>query len=306
MDHSDEPPPPTTPPLPFPPRMFAVGEEPLGVRVTPYHKPACIKKILNALDPDEVQIISETLFVKLIEIADKPTFSGRFGRFLLSRQLKVAKKNEAWFLFAGKPVRFSIREFGLVTGLNCRNYPPHMKRKSKKNISEKPYWGELFGSMTEVPVSYVINMLKKKTVPDREMRIKYALLALVSAVILPTSHNPRILKEYAEKIKEIDQFLDYSWGRASFEMLISSIKERDEVSLSQKTIALKGFVLSIQLVMIEAAPSLTRVVQAEGSSGSEGEGQDGDDFVDDDTEGKKSINPTHVRDIDSACKVLFC
>lgn len=159
--------------------------------------------------------------------------------------------------------------------------------------------------MTEVPVSYVINMLKKKIVPDRGMRIKYALLALLSAVILPTSHNPRILREYAEKIKEIDQFLDYPWGHASFEMLISSIKERDEVSLSQKTIAHKGFVLSIRLVKIEATPSLTRVVQVDGYSGSEGVGQDGDDFVDDDTEGKKGINPTHVRDIDSACKVLF-
>lgn len=280
--------------------MFAVGDEPVGVRVTPYHKPLCIHRILNALDADEVQIIRETPFGKLVEIADKPTFSGRFGRFLLSRQLKVAKKHEAWFLFAGKPVRFS-----LVTGLNCHNYPPRRKMKSKKNIVEKPNWGELFGSMREVPVNYVIMMLKKKTVPDREMRIKYALLALLSAVILPTSHNPRISQEYAEKIKEIDEFFAYPWGRASFEMLISSIKERDEVSLSQKTIALKGFVLSIQLVMIEAAPSLTRVVQAGGSSDSEGDFQGEDVLEDDDTEGKKSINPAHVRDIDSSCKVMF-
>ncbi|CAN6898132.1 unnamed protein product [Brassica oleracea] len=293
MDQTEEPP----PPLPLPPRMFAVGDERVGVRVTPYHKPLCIHRILNALDADEVQIIRETPFGKLVEIADKPTFSGRFGRFLLSRQLKVAKKHEAWFLFAGKPVRFS-----LVTGFNCRNYPPRRKMKSKKNIVEKPNWGELFGSMREVPVNYVIMMLKKKTVPDREMRIKYALLALLSAVILPTSHNPRISKEYAEKIKEIDEFFAYPWGRASFEMLISSIKERDEVSLSQKTIALKGFVLSIQLVMIEAAPSLTRVVQAGGSSDSEGDFQGEDVLEDDDTEGKKSINPAHVRDIDSSCK----
>ncbi|KAL0729115.1 hypothetical protein Bca4012_025208 [Brassica carinata] len=43
---------------PFPsflPRMFALGEEPMGVRVTPYHKSSCISKILNALDKDEVE-----------------------------------------------------------------------------------------------------------------------------------------------------------------------------------------------------------------------------------------------------------
>ena len=101
MDGSDEPP---SPP-PFPPRMFALGDEPVGV--TPYHKPTCIRKILNALEPDEAQTIRETQFGKLVEIADKPSFSGRFGRFLLSPQLKVAKKHEVRFLFAGKPVRFS-------------------------------------------------------------------------------------------------------------------------------------------------------------------------------------------------------
>ncbi|KAF3494650.1 hypothetical protein DY000_02056947 [Brassica cretica] len=56
MDHSDE----SLPPLPHPPRMFALGEEPEGVRVTPYHKPTCILKILNALGPDEVRRIKET------------------------------------------------------------------------------------------------------------------------------------------------------------------------------------------------------------------------------------------------------
>nr|VDD20356.1 unnamed protein product [Brassica oleracea] len=187
--------------------MFALGDEPVGVRVTPYHKPTCIRKILNALEPDEAQTIRETQFGKLVEIADNPSFSGRFGRFLLSRQLKVAKKHEVRFPFAGKPVRFSLREFALVSGLNCRSYPPHSKKKSKKNISEKPYWGELFGSMTEVPVSYVITMLKKKTVSDKDTRIKYALLALLCAVILPTSHNPRILPQHAEKIKCMDEFI---------------------------------------------------------------------------------------------------
>ena len=81
MDPNDESP----SPLRFPPRMFALGEEPVGVTVTPYHKPTCIRKILNAFEPDEVQSIRETQFGKLVEIADKPSFSGRFGLFLLSQ-----------------------------------------------------------------------------------------------------------------------------------------------------------------------------------------------------------------------------
>ncbi|KAF3595684.1 hypothetical protein DY000_02022814 [Brassica cretica] len=127
------------PPLSFPDRMFAMGDEPLGIRVTP-----CISKILNALDEEELRFVRESSFGKLVEIAEKPAFSGRLGRLMFSRLLKIRKKHEAWFLFAGNPIRFSIREFALVTGLNCRRYPPHSKKRSKKILSEKPYWGGAF------------------------------------------------------------------------------------------------------------------------------------------------------------------
>ncbi|KAF3489133.1 hypothetical protein F2Q69_00055407 [Brassica cretica] len=104
-------------------RIFAVGEEPAGVRVTPYHKACAIRQILDVLDLDQVEHIRVSPFERLVEIAEKPSFSGRFGRYIISRQLKVSKKHEAWFLFAGKPIRFSIREFALVTGLNCSKFP---------------------------------------------------------------------------------------------------------------------------------------------------------------------------------------
>ncbi|CAN6890050.1 unnamed protein product [Brassica oleracea] len=229
------------PHLQFSPRMFAVGDEPLGIRVTPYHKPSAITKILNALTEDEIEAIRKTAFGKLVEISDKPSFYGRFGRFLISRQLKIVKKHEAWFLFAGKPVRFSIREFAMVTGFNCRN--------SSKLLR---------------PACFALS---------------------------------RYSANHAEKIKYVDQFLAFPWGRASFDMLMSSIKERDEVSLSQNTIALKGFVLSLQLVMIEAVPSLTGVVEDGGSSAS-----DGDESDDEDGKGKKSINTGHASDIDTVAK----
>ncbi|WZZ00154.1 hypothetical protein YC2023_072482 [Brassica napus] len=146
-------------------------------------------------------------------------------------------------------------------------------------------------------------MLKRKTMTDRGMRIKYALLALLSAVILPTSHNPRILHAADEKIKDVDQFLSYPWGRESFDMLMNSIKERNELSLSQNTIAFKGFVMSIQLVLIEAVPSLMGVVRDGASSGSEAESEEDEESGVVEREGKKSINTGHIRSIDSACKV---
>ncbi|KAF8115398.1 hypothetical protein N665_0027s0014 [Sinapis alba] len=251
------------PPCQLPERIFAYREEPTSVRVTPYHKASRIRLILNALDADEVQMIQESPFGKLVEIADKPDFSGRFGRYIISRQLKVAKKHEAWFLFAGKPVRFSLREFALVSAKNF--------------ITEKPYWGELFGTLKEVPVSCVVRMLKKKTVADKDVRMKYAYLALLASVILPTTNTPRISQDHTELIKDLDAFF---------------------FSLSQNTIALEGFVLSLQLVMVEAVPALKEAVGDGSSSGSEGDSREKDDNIDGDKSGKHSISPGHARDID--------
>ncbi|CAN6871390.1 unnamed protein product, partial [Brassica oleracea] len=136
----------------LPERMFALGEEPVEVRVTPYHKPFAISNILRSLEEDEVDALRRSLeedevdalrrspFGKLVEIAEKPTFSGRFGRYIISRQLKVKKKHEAWFLFAGKPIRFSLREFAI------------------------------FSTMKEVSANCVVRMLKKRSVTAKETR----------------------------------------------------------------------------------------------------------------------------------------
>ncbi|KAG2331939.1 hypothetical protein Bca4012_018476 [Brassica carinata] len=53
--------------LRIPDRIFAVGHEPVGVKVTPYHKPHAIRQILKTLDPEEVGTIRDSPFGKLVE-----------------------------------------------------------------------------------------------------------------------------------------------------------------------------------------------------------------------------------------------
>ena len=287
---------------PIPKMMFAAGEEPVGVRVLTYQSSSVLKRIFNALEEDEVEIIRQSSFGRLIEIADKPVFSGRFARYLLSRQLKTKKKHEAWFRFSGKPVRFSLREFAIVTGLPCDNFPRKSKMKLKKTISEKPYWPTLFGKVEVVTVSSLIKMLYRKTVKDKEIRIKYACLALLESVLLPTSLNMKISREHAEAIEDLGEFFAFPWGRLSFDLLMGSIKERDEIGLSQNTIAVKGFVLGLQLVLVEAVPALTEVVDDTGSS-SESDVEDLDGVGRDIFRKKHTLNPAHARSVDKRTDV---
>ncbi|KAF8080105.1 hypothetical protein N665_0974s0001 [Sinapis alba] len=248
----------------LPDSMFADGEEPVGVRVLTYQSSRSINNILNAVHEDEIQYLRSTPFGKIVEIAEKPAFSGRFTRFMLSRQLKVEKNPR-----------------GLI--------PSRPKMKKKRTLKDKTYWPELFGTVEDLSVCRAVKMLQKNTVTDKDLRIKLACLAILSSVLLSTNLKMKMLKEYSELLGDLDDFFAFPWGRLAFDMLMSSIKRRDVVSLSQDTIELKGFALALQLVIVEAVPSLTKVVQeASSSSDSDSEEEEIEGMI---YKPKKSIIP---------------
>ncbi|KAF8084354.1 hypothetical protein N665_0721s0011 [Sinapis alba] len=239
--------------------MFAEGEEPVGVRVLTYQSSRSINTILDALEEDEIQYLIGTSFGEIVEIAEKPGFSGRFARYLLYRQLKIEKKQKAWFRFSGKPIRFSIREFAIVTGLPC-----------------------------DMRVSRAVKM---------------ACLAIVSSVLLSTNLKMKMLKEHAQLLGDIDEFLAFPWGRMAFDMLMDSIKKHDKVSLSKNTIALKGFSLALHLVIVEAVPSLTEVVQESCSSSKSDSDEEDNDSIRIKTK-KQTLSHAHTREVDRKAEAI--
>ena len=112
----------------------------------------------------------------------------------------------------------------------------------------------------------------------------------------------KMMKEHAELLGDLDEFLSFPWGCVAFDMLMSSIKKRDEISLSQNTIALKGFALALQLVIVEAVPALTEVVQDSPSS-SESESDDDEIEYPVRKAKKKTLSPAHAREVDKKPEV---
>ncbi|KAG7593760.1 Ulp1 protease family C-terminal catalytic domain [Arabidopsis thaliana x Arabidopsis arenosa] len=245
------------PPILLPPRLIAFGHEPRGDRVNVYHKMKTLCAIFNALDDGERQFLSRSTFGQLLEFPNKPAWSASFGIFILGRQLEVAKPNEIWVLFAGIPIRFSLREFKIVTGLPCGKYP-NLKKKKKKGTAGKtiPFYSKLFGLEEDVTVDRAITMLKKRIISDADMRIRLACLAIVDGFLVPTSHYPKIVKAHAEMVEDVDAFLAFPWGRLSFEMMIKSIKEREIEQLAITCFSVQGLLYALQLVVLQAAPSI--------------------------------------------------
>lgn len=195
----------------------------------------------------------------MISIYENPPFSGAFGHFILVRRLKTNKKYEIWILFAGCLIRFSLREFAIVTGLKCGKIPA-ASRKKKNPLKEKTYWNNLFESLKSCTIEMVVDMLKNHKVKDRDTRIKFACLAITSSVLLPSYHIPKIIPEHVEMIRDLDEFLAYPWGRISFQLLMSTLVKKDEMALAQDSFVLQGFVDAIQLVMTATVLALKEEV----------------------------------------------
>ncbi|CAN6989236.1 unnamed protein product, partial [Brassica rapa subsp. trilocularis] len=102
-------------------------------------------------------------------------------------------------------------------------------------------------------------LLKIRKVKDHDTRLKIACLAITSSILLSSSHTPRIIPDYLllqELSPTLDTLYSYPSGRVSFHFLVTNIISKDEVSLAQSSVALKGQVDSIQQVLVAAVPML--------------------------------------------------
>lgn len=90
----------------------------------------------------EFETIRSSHFGKLFEIpVSRYPISCKLLPALLARQLLTKKKYELWTFFGGQPLRFSLIEFGSITGLSCAKFPEDYDTEShtKINARDVPY-----------------------------------------------------------------------------------------------------------------------------------------------------------------------
>ncbi|CAN6924174.1 unnamed protein product [Brassica oleracea] len=134
--------------------------------------------------------------------------SAKLVHSLLSRQLVTMRLYELWFLFADKPLRFSLREFGDITGLKCEAEREKVGNGSE-SIDATPgrMWKELFETEDEdVTVTDVLRMLEQPSLPEWK-RLPLGLIALVDGLLSTACYGfPLALQLFV--FKAIPSFLE--------------------------------------------------------------------------------------------------
>ncbi|XP_010449823.1 PREDICTED: uncharacterized protein LOC104731997 isoform X2 [Camelina sativa] len=99
---------------------------------------------------------------------------------------------------------------------------------------------------------------------DGKRRLRLALIVIVEGILVCDSSKVRASKDVAEMLKDLDAFVNYPWGRRSFERTIETVNvgmfKRTPDVLCKKLMgshtATHGFTLAFQLFFLKAIPLL--------------------------------------------------
>ncbi|CAN7087140.1 unnamed protein product [Brassica oleracea var. botrytis] len=211
----------------FPERLFARNFYPGKPRLNIYSKASIIGSLVKLLrGSPEMNCLLGSQFGALFHLpVSRCSNSAKLVQSLLSRQLVTMRLYELWFLFADKPLRFSLREFGDITGLKCEPEREKVGNGSESiDVTPGRMWKELFETEDEdVIVTDVLRMLEQPSLPEWK-RLPLALIALVDGLLVCGHKLLRVTPAYFEMLEDTRSFLQYPWGREAFVSTLSRLR----------------------------------------------------------------------------------
>ncbi|RID79483.1 hypothetical protein BRARA_A02219 [Brassica rapa] len=193
----------------YPPRLYPEGSSNLDGKVINHNfHPGHFPQVRETIGLDVWEELVNSPIGVVARLAERESmWSGRTVHYLLCRQLQA--------------IRFSLLEFGEITGLNKGPLPTEKFDPDQYN----EFWGEL-----KVPLGMrpKLDALKAALAfcPrwSFEKRKWLGLLLLQAMGVYCLHHNLRIPFQSAIRVFDDETMRSYPWGRTAYEVLIDSIK----------------------------------------------------------------------------------
>lgn len=256
----------------LPERLFATDRYP-SRRLNVYSTMEYLVIVRKALQETPVyDRLMGSCFGKLYDLpVRRCSYASVMIHGMLARQVVTKKWYEMWPVFGGKPWKFSLVEFGAVTGLSCgefeEGYVPDFQPAF--NDDDYAYWDKLFDGKRDITIPEVVKMVTEDLTLSRAKRFKLCLLIIVDGVLIPSVHPVRPTPKHVKLLENLKDFLSFPWGRESFFWTVSTMIPAKRVigrcddpvgefctKLRQKTKKMAGFPLALQLVAYEFIPQL--------------------------------------------------
>ncbi|CAH2060386.1 unnamed protein product [Thlaspi arvense] len=254
----------------LPPLLFATDRFPRA-RVNIYSKPDLLTTIHEILgNSPEFDFIRSTCFGVLFDfLASLCQNSGKLVHAMLTRQLLSKNNYKMWTVYGGHPLRFSLSDFGRVSGLPCGDYPENYDPNLMEKHPQEPddLWRKIIGDSIHTTTGDLVDELRANPEMTPKRRIQLALITIVDSVLIASAVIHRPTPKYVRMLDEMDSFLSFPWGRESFFRTIITMRplrngKHDDPNkvfcdqLLTGSMRVMGFPLILQMVAYRAIPLL--------------------------------------------------
>ena len=242
-------------------KLLLKEEHHFPARVSVIYRLQVLENIRKHLSPEDLEAFKSSCFGHLLGLENLGKQSGQLMHYLLLRQVECEKNHEVWFSIEGKPARFSLDEFAIVTGLNCgpflssnEVYALKMKYRLRddyfkddegrvkvritleelenKFIEMSDIEGEKKKKMvkTKMKMSNPKEEKKKKKkkkihLKEKSDHLRLALIYCLEGVLLSQERKNTIRMENLGLVEDLDVFNNYAWGLESYKKTIASLKK---------------------------------------------------------------------------------
>ncbi|XP_013639578.1 PREDICTED: uncharacterized protein At3g43530-like [Brassica oleracea var. oleracea] len=190
---------------------------------------------------------------------------------LLLRCMHTGKERQAWFGVNGVPIRYSIREHALLSGLYCGSYPENYPRKGKmkfatkhfKHLQKKTKEKNRKKQGLRVTEADVLEKLEKMEADDgSDERLKMAVLYFLTRVIRRRTRNAYFIEPFIlQAVDDLDFCNKFPWGRYTFDDCMKEIfhlRDHFAKGLPENNMqwTFPGFVIPLEILAFECIPVL--------------------------------------------------
>ncbi|XP_056848960.1 uncharacterized protein LOC130499077 [Raphanus sativus] len=184
---------------------------------------------------------------------------------LLLRTMHTGKGRQAWFGVNGVPVRYSIREHSLISGLYCHSYPENYQKIGNMKFARKYFKvkktkdGKEKGlQVTEEDVKEKLQKMKFDGSGDR---LRMLVLYFLARVLRGRSKANYFIEYFLlQAVEDLEFCTKFPWGRYTFEDCMKEIFHvrdhfRDGIP-EEAQWPFPGFINPLEILAFECIPVL--------------------------------------------------
>ena len=196
--------------LELPKRVYAEGLEPQVKKINNCCRMELIRDLKKAMPAEYDDVKIDPVFKHIMAIAENNLkFSGKLVDSFLCKQLITSKMHERWFVFARKPLRFSLQEYHAVTGLK-------ISRESSCDVvkwkSDGGFWSELLRTGGKITLQSIKKVhLQEVHSWSRRDRMRLIYLCVIMGVVMGRDEKVNIPHMYIKLVMDLDKLQKYHW-----------------------------------------------------------------------------------------------